>query len=68
MRQRAMPPRPEKCTQQFPSRSQARSGSMPEIGTGTGSDHGPAGSSPVTRNDFAPVVPTLVVIIQNRPS
>ena len=41
---------------------------MPATGTGTGSDHGPAGSSLVTRNVRAPVVPTLVVIIQNVPS
>ena len=68
MRQRAMPPRPEKWTQQLPSPSQARSGSMPGTSTRTGSDHGPAGSSLVTKNVVAPRVPTLVVIMKKRPS
>lgn len=68
IRERAMPPRPEKCTQQLPSLSQAKSGSMPGTGTRMGSDQGPLGSSLVTRIDSAPVEPTLVVMIQNRPS
>lgn len=39
---------------------------MPGTSTGTGSDHGPAGSSAVTRTLPAPA--TTVVISQNRPS
>ena len=41
---------------------------MPGTSTQVGSDHGPAGSSLVTKNDRAPVTPTLVVIIQKSPS
>ncbi len=41
---------------------------MPFTATVVGSDHGPAGSSAVTKNVVAPAAVTLVVIIQKRPS
>ena len=41
---------------------------MPAMSTGTGSDHGPAGSVAVTKKLPPPAPPMTVVIIQQRPS